>query len=104
LEHGRGDLQKLFAETLKNASDDQAPLLAWPLVCGPGVSNRTRPMDFVRGVLRVQVPDKEWKAQLESLVPDYLRAFATLVEKKKVERIEFVVPNLRKMEPLGREK
>jgi len=101
MEHGRGDLQKLFAEALKNATPDQAPLLAWPLVCGPGVANRTRPMDFQGGVLRVEVPDKEWKAQLEALVPDYLRAFATLVEKKKVEKIEFIVPNLRRQEPLA---
>ena len=103
MEHGRGDLHRLFAETLKNASAEQAPLLAWPLVCGPGVANRTRPMDFVGGVLRIQVPDKEWKAQLESLTGDYLRAFGTLVEKKKVERIEFVVPIVRHQEPLGKE-
>jgi hypothetical protein len=58
-------------------------------------------MDFAGGVLRVEVPDKEWKAQLESLVGDYLRAFATLVDKKKVERIEFVLPNVRRQEPLA---
>ena len=104
MEHGRGDLHKIFSEALKEASADQAPLLAWPLVCGPGVANRTRPMDFVGGLLRIQVPDKEWKAQLDSLVNDYLRAFSTLVEKKKVERIEFIVPNLRSQEPLGKEK
>lgn len=104
MEHGRGDLQKLFADVLKNATADQAPILAWPLVCGPAVSNRTKPMDFVSGVLRVQVPDQQWKAQLESLSSDYLRAYATLIDKKKVERIEFIVPNLRKMEPLGKEK
>lgn len=103
MEHGRSELHRIFTEALKNASAEQAPLLAWPLVCGPGVANRTRPMDFVGGVLRIQVPDKEWQAQLESLTNDYLRAFGTLVEKKKVERIEFVVPNLRHQEPLGRD-
>jgi hypothetical protein len=103
MEHGRGDLHRIFTEALKNASADQAPLLAWPLVCGPGVANRTRPMEFIGGVLRVEVPDKEWKSQLESLSGDYLRAFGTLV-KKKVERIEFVVPNVRSHEPLGKEK
>ena len=101
MEHGRGDLHRLFTEALKKASPDEAPLLAWPLVCGPGVANRTKPMDFRGGVLRVQVPDKEWKAQLESLVTDYLRAFGMLVKKKRVERIEFVVPNLRRQEPLA---
>ena len=104
MEHGRNDLHKIFTDALKGASADQAPLLAWPLVCGPGVANRTRPMDFVCGVLRIQVPDKEWKAQLDSLIGDYLRAFGTLVDKKKVERIEFIVPNLRSQEPLGKEK
>ena len=101
MEHGRGDLHRLFTDALKNASPDEAPILAWPLVCGPGVANRTKPMDFHGGVLRIQVPDKEWQAQLESLSNDYLRAFATLVEKKKVTRIEFVVPNLRRQEPLA---
>ena len=101
MEHGRGDLHKLFSDALENASADEAPLLAWPLVCGPGVANRTRPMDFIGGVLRVQVPDKEWKAQLESLVDDYLRAFGTLLSKKKVTKIEFIVPGLRRQEPLA---
>jgi len=92
VEHGRSDLQRIFADVLKNASPDQGPLLAWPLVCGPGVANRTQPIDFAGGVLRVRVPDKEWKAQLEALAGDYLKAFAMLPEvKKKVERIEFIV-------------
>ena len=101
MEHGRSDLHRIFTEALKNASADQAPLLAWPLVCGPGVANRTRPMDFRSGVLRVEVPDKEWKSQLESLAADYLRAFNSLLEKKKVERIEFMVPDVRRSEPLA---
>src|SRR5438270_1632784 len=100
MEHGRGDLHKLFTEALKNATADEAPLMAWPLVCGAGVANRTRAMDFVGGVLRIEVPDQAWKAQLEALMSDYMRAFGTLVEKKKVERIEFVVPALRHQEPL----
>ena len=92
MEHGRSDLHRIFTDVLKNAAPDQGPMLAWPVVCGPGVANRTKPMDFSGGVLRVQVPDKEWKAQLETLAGDYLKAYAMLTEvKRKVDRIEFIV-------------
>jgi len=104
MEHSRGDLHRLFTEALKNATADEAPLLAWPLVCGAGVANRTRAMDFANGLLRIEVPDQAWKAQLEALKADYLRAFGTLVIQKRVDQIEFIVPNLRRQEPLGKEK
>jgi len=92
VEHGRSDLHRIFTDVLKNAAPDQGPILAWPIVCGPGVANRTQPIDFMSGVLRVRVPDREWQAQLEALAGDYLKAFAMLQEvKRKVERIEFIV-------------
>jgi predicted nucleic acid-binding Zn ribbon protein len=98
MEHGRSELHKLFTEALRNASAEQAPMLAWPMVCGASVAKKTRALDFVRGVLRIQVPDKAWMKELEAISDDYLRALNDLL-KKKVARIEFVVPTIRKLEP-----
>lgn len=97
MEHGRLELQKIFGDALQNASSEQAPLFAWPVVCGASVANKTRALDFSRGVLRVQVPDGAWRTELESLMPDYVRALNALVA-KKVSTIEFVVPTVRRHE------
>ena len=104
MERATPALQKIVVDILHRAPPEEMPMLAWPLVCGAGVANRTRAMDFMGGVLRIEVPDQAWKTQLEALKADYLRAFGTLVIQKKVEQIEFVVPNLRRQEPLGKEK
>jgi predicted nucleic acid-binding Zn ribbon protein len=94
MEHGRSELQKIFAQALKNASADEGPLLAWPLVCGGSVAKRTRVLGFRAGVLQVQVPDRQWRTELEALAADYIRELNTLL-KKKVSRVEFVVPGER---------
>ena len=93
MEHGRTDLHKIFSEALKDAPVDQAPLFAWPMVCGGSVAKKTRALDFIRGTLRVQVPDKAWRTELEALTGDYVRALNALV-KKKVAKIEFVIPQI----------
>ncbi len=95
MESNRSELSKIMGDALKNAPPDQAPVLVWPMVCGASVAQKTKALDFTRGVLRVQVPDKAWSAELESLAPDYLRAINELVS-KKVSKIEFVVPVLRR--------
>jgi Dna[CI] antecedent, DciA len=95
MEHGRTELQKIFATALKNASADQGPVLAWPLVCGGSVAKRTRAVGFQYGVLHVQVPDRQWRTQLEELAGEYVRALNEVV-KKKVAKIEFVVPGEKK--------
>ncbi|HWR16410.1 MAG TPA: DciA family protein [Terriglobales bacterium] len=97
MEHSRSNLQKIFGDALKNAPADQAPMLAWPMVCGASVAKKTRALDFARGVLRVQVPDKAWRTELEALSGDYVRAINDMVV-KKVSKIEFVVPVVRKSE------
>ena len=67
MEHGRSELHKIFSEALRNASAEQAPILAWPMVCGASVAKKTRALDFIRGVLRIQVPDKAWMKELEAI-------------------------------------
>ena len=105
MEHGRSELHKIFSDALRNAPPDQAPILAWPMVCGASVAKKTRALDFAKGVLRVQVPDKAWRTELEALTSDYVRALNGLVS-KQVSRIEFVVPTMRtnELEVRGRKK
>jgi hypothetical protein len=95
MEHGRAELHKIFADALKNASAEHGPVLAWPLVCGGSVAKRTRAVGFHYGVLHVQVPDRQWRVELEALAGDYVRAINELV-KKKVSRIEFIVDGERR--------
>lgn len=96
MESNRSDLHKIIGDALRNAPADQAPTLAWPSVCGTSVAKKTKALDFARGVLRVQVPDKAWRTELEALAEDYVRALNELVT-KKVAKIEFVVPTLRRL-------
>lgn len=87
---GQG-LEKIVAGSLRQAPPGQAPILAWPLVCGSRVAERTRALDFVSGVLRVQVPDPGWKRELQALAPRYLASLNRYAG-QMVKRIEFVVP------------
>lgn len=68
----------------------EAPLLAWPLVCGSAVAERTRALTFEGGVLRVEVGDAGWKSELQALAPRYL-AVINRYTTDTVYRIEFVV-------------
>ena len=68
----------------------EGPLLAWPLACGHAVASRTRTLDFANGILRVEVPDAGWRAELQALAPQYLAVINRFVS-EDVDRIEFVV-------------
>jgi hypothetical protein len=81
-------LEKVVAASLRRAPD--APLLAWPLACGSAVAERTRPLGFTAGVLRVEVPDIGWRIELQRLAPQYLAAINRLTS-GATNRIEFVV-------------
>jgi hypothetical protein len=91
MQHGRTALQKIMGELLDGAPANEAPFLAWPLVCGPGVAKRTRVLGFRGGVLRVEVPDVAWRNQLTSLLPKYLDALNQTIE-AKVKHILFLLP------------
>lgn len=84
-------LAKMARDLLRGAPADEVPLLAWPLVCGAAVAARTRALGCERGVLRVEVPDAAWRAQLADLAPQYVASFTQLVGSKRVERIEFIL-------------
>lgn len=83
-------LDQLVAKSLRQLPASEAPLMAWPLVCGSAVSERTRASGFEDGVLRVEVPDAGWRSELQSLAPRYLAAINRYTP-EQVRRIEFVL-------------
>ena len=79
-----------MTHTLRRVPANDAPLLAWPLACGHAVGERTRAMDFSDGILRVEVPDASWRAELKALAPQYVAVINRYV-RESVKRIEFVI-------------
>jgi predicted nucleic acid-binding Zn ribbon protein len=82
-------LQRVVAKALKNTPD--AVVLAWPLACGNAVAERTRALALEDGILRVEVPDAAWRAQLNALVPRYIASLKSYVG-DQVKAISFVLP------------
>ena len=83
-------LEKIVAGSLRRAPAGQGPLLAWAIACGQAVAARTRAVNFAEGILRVEVPDAGWRAELQALAPQYLAVINRYVA-ESVRRIEFVV-------------
>jgi predicted nucleic acid-binding Zn ribbon protein len=90
MEQAGSGFEKIVAQSLRQASPADAPVLAWPLVCGSRVAERTRAQNYEGGVLRVEVADTGWKSELQALAPRYL-AMLNRYTTEKITRIEFVV-------------
>ena len=90
MEQAGTDLEKIVAQSLRQVPPAEAPLMAWPVVCGSAVAERTRALIFQDGVLRVGVPDSGWKSELQLLAPRYLTAINRYTI-EMVRRIEFIV-------------
>jgi hypothetical protein len=90
MEHVSQALEKIVASSLRRAPQNETPMLAWPLVCGSVVAERTRAVNFDGSVLRVEVADAGWKRELRELAPRYLAALNRYAG-QSVTRIEFVV-------------
>ncbi len=90
MEKAGSGLEKIVIGSLRRVPPVEAPLVAWPLVCGSVVAERTRALAFDKAVLRVEVPDAGWKREMQSLAPRYLAAMNRYAG-QKVERIEFVI-------------
>lgn len=83
-------LESVIAKALHRTPAEQSALLAWPVVCGSAVADRTRALSFSEGILRVEVADKGWQRELAALAPRYLAAI-NRYSAASVRRIEFVV-------------
>jgi hypothetical protein len=90
MEQAGAGLERIMVSSLRRVLPADAPLLAWPLVCGSAVAERTQAVVFADAVLRVEVPDAGWKREMQSLAPRYL-ATLNRYAGQKVERIEFVI-------------
>ncbi|HTK94533.1 MAG TPA: DUF721 domain-containing protein [Terriglobales bacterium] len=98
MERAATGLRKIVADALSQAPPEEAAVLAWPLVCGTAVAEKTSALELVEGVLRVQVPDAGWRKQLQGFTPHYLDA-VNRIANGKVERIEFVVAGEARKDP-----
>ena len=90
MELAGAELEKIVAQSLRQVPPKQAPLMAWPVVCGSAVAERTLALSFLDGILRVGVADMGWKSELQALAPRYLSAINRYTV-EPVNRIEFVV-------------
>ena len=90
MERAATGLKKIVAEALSKAPPEEAAVLAWPLVCGTAVADKTRALRLEAGVLQVQVPDAGWRNQLNGFALHYLEALNRIAG-GKVERLEFVL-------------
>jgi predicted nucleic acid-binding Zn ribbon protein len=90
MQHAGSTLRKIFADTLHREGGDNAPLLAWPLVCGSKVAEKASAISYADGVLTVEVPDATWRQQLQSFNQQYLASLKQM-SAQPVNAIKFVV-------------
>jgi hypothetical protein len=90
VEPASAGLEKVVADSLRRLPPAEAPLIAWPLVCGSAVAERTRAVGFANGVLSVEVSDAGWKRELQALAPRYVATINRYVG-QRVLRVEFVL-------------
>lgn len=88
MERATSGLKKIVLDAIRQAPPDQAPLIAWPVIVGRAVAAQTKALEFANGVLRVEVPDKNWRNQLLPFIPQYLGAYRQVA---KVISIDFVI-------------
>jgi hypothetical protein len=90
MEPARAGFHKIVSDILRRAPVEDAAMIAWGLVCGQRVAEKTLALGFNDGVLRVQVPDAAWSANLAAFVPQYITAMNGILG-RRVERIVFIV-------------
>jgi hypothetical protein len=90
-------MQSLVVKSLRQAAPEKGPVLAWPLTCGGTVSRRTTALDFADGILRVEVPDAGWRAELQNMAGQYLAILNRYV-KISVKRIDFVIATAQRVQ------
>jgi hypothetical protein len=79
MEPVRTGLRNIMSELLRARPAEEAVILAWPVVCGRDVAARTQAASFSEGVVTVDVPDANWRAQLAAFAPGYVSGFSELL-------------------------
>lgn len=75
----RSGLRQIMGDFLKTQPAQDAPVLAWPVVCGADIAARTRALEFSNGRLTIEVPDTTWRHQLAAFIPRYISGFNELL-------------------------
>ena len=60
MQHARGTLRKIFADKVCGQAGEDAPLLAWPVVCGAAVAEKTKALladAIIGGALGRPIPN-----------------------------------------------
>lgn len=89
MHHAKVTLSKIYGKAVQQTAGEQAPVFAWPLVCGSKVAQRTAALACVNGELAVRVPDKIWRNELQCFQARYVAAL-NQVSRHKVTSIRFV--------------
>jgi len=89
-------LERIVAEQLRRAPANEQPLLAWAVVCGRAVAEKTAAQSFDDGELLITVPDRGWQKELASFVPQYIAGINRIVGKEVVQRITFITADSKK--------
>ena len=79
MEPVRTGLRNIMSDLLRTRPAEEAAILAWPLVCGKDVAERTKAVSFEAGSLLVEVADATWAAQLKSFGSKYVSGFEALL-------------------------
>ena len=74
---------------LRNCSPDDAPQLAWRMVCGERVHRQTNYLGFTNGRLTIATVDQSWRLQLQKLAPEYLVSL-NQISPVPIKYLEFV--------------
>jgi hypothetical protein len=88
INHISQHLAELEAKLLSAVPPEQAPVLAWPWVCGTKVAQITKAISFAEGELLISVGDDAWQKQLQDLSRTYLQRFQQVLP-GKVLRVRF---------------
>lgn len=79
MEPVRTGLRQIMSDLLRARPAEEAVLLAWPLVCGREVAERSQAVAFNDGNLIVEVPDAVWRRQLQSFAARYVSGYEGLL-------------------------
>ena len=90
MEPVRTGLRQIMQDLLRTRPAEEAVTLAWPIVCGKEVAARTRAISFSDGNLIVEVPDTNWRNQLQSFVSRYINGYEALLG-QVVQSVQFKV-------------
>lgn len=90
MQHISDGLRRTLIDAVKDAPEGDRLEMAWRVVAGTAVADRTRVASLSGGVLKVVVADKAWAGQLDMLARQYVSQLGDLLP-GTVKEIRFEV-------------